>query len=408
MIAFHFPPQAASSGIQRTLSFSKYLPQHDWEPIILSANPMAYEEKNASQLSALSPALKVRRTFALDAKRHLGVGGRYPEAIALPDRWSSWFLSAVPAGLCLIRRHQPKVLWSTFPIASAHLIGLTLQRITKLPWIADFRDPMMQKDHPSLPMQRKCFNWIEKQSIERCTKAVFTTEGAMESYKARYDRQHHVKFTVIQNGYDEEALEGYQITASKAPCKRRITLLHSGALYSSGRDPSTFFRAIANLKGQSKVSSDSLRIILRAPGELQQFRQLAERFGIADIVEVEPPIAYKEALLEMLSVDGLLVFQGSPFNQQIPAKVYEYFWARKPLMGLVDFTGETARLLIASGYSSLASLNDSTAITSVLENFLNAIRDGSEYVATENLLKTSSRKGRANELAEIFSVIAAV
>src|SRR5688500_7517313 len=94
LIAFHFPPQAASSGIQRTLSFSRHLGHHGWEPLVLSASPIAYGVKNASQLTMLPPELIVKRAFALDTKRHLGILGRYPEILALPDRWISWWLSA--------------------------------------------------------------------------------------------------------------------------------------------------------------------------------------------------------------------------------------------------------------------------------------------------------------------------
>ena len=43
MIAYHFPPLAGSSGIQRTLRFVQHLPKFGWEPIVLSADPRAYE-----------------------------------------------------------------------------------------------------------------------------------------------------------------------------------------------------------------------------------------------------------------------------------------------------------------------------------------------------------------------------
>src|SRR5690349_18539453 len=68
LIAFHFPPQAASSGIQRTLSFAKCLPRHGWTPIVLSAAPIAYDRKNSSQLQDIPADIIVRRAFALDSK----------------------------------------------------------------------------------------------------------------------------------------------------------------------------------------------------------------------------------------------------------------------------------------------------------------------------------------------------
>ena len=74
MIAFHYPPQRGSSGIQRSLIFSQYLPEHCWESIVLSAHPRAYEKVGEDKDSSL---INVHRAFALDAARHLSIFRRY-------------------------------------------------------------------------------------------------------------------------------------------------------------------------------------------------------------------------------------------------------------------------------------------------------------------------------------------
>jgi glycosyltransferase involved in cell wall biosynthesis len=401
LIAFHFPPQAASSGIQRTLSFSKHLGRYGWEPLVLSAHPRAYSEQNPSQLASVPAGLVVRRVFALDSKRHLGVAGRYPEALALPDRWISWWLGAVPAGLSLIRKYRPQVIWSTFPISTAHLIGLTLHKLTGLPWVADFRDPMIQPAYPSSRLQRKFYHWIERHAIARCTTAVFTTHSAMNSYRERYP-EHSAKFTVIENGYDED---GFALPASAqvAPAAgRRITLVHSGVLYQAGRDPSAFLGAVAMLKDAGQASAANLRIILRAPGDVEEVGKLVQRHGVGDIVEVAPPVPYRAALAEMMDADGLMVFQGTPFNTQIPAKIYEYFRARKPILGLVDTKGETARVLRAAGFDALADMDRSDAIAPMLAQFVDAIKAGTAHIASEELVAASSRTHRAGQLAHLL------
>jgi glycosyltransferase involved in cell wall biosynthesis len=400
LIAFHFPPQAASSGIQRTLSFAKHLGKYGWEPMVLSAHPRAYSVKNPSQLASVPPELVVRRVFALDAKHHLGIKGRYPGWLALPDRWVSWWLGAVPAGLSLVRRYRPEVIWSTFPLATAHLIGLTLQRLTGLPWVADFRDPMIQPAYPAPRLQRALYGWIEKRTIERCTLAVFTTHSALNSYRERFPHLPAAKFTVIENGYDED---GFDPAAVPPAGTRRVTLIHSGVLYQSGRDPSAFLAAIARLKAEGRASADTLRVILRAPGDVKEIAELAARHGVDDIVESAPAIPYREALREMLGADGLLVFQGTPFNTQIPAKIYEYFRARKPIMGLVDTGGETARVLRAAGFLSLADMDKADAIAPVLSAFIDDIAAGRAYVASDELVASSSRVHRAGQLAGVLN-----
>jgi hypothetical protein len=409
MIAFHFPPQAGSSGIQRTLSFSRHLGAHDWEPLILSATPAAYEQKNSSQLAMLPADLVLKRAYALDGKRHFGLRGRYPEIIALPDRWISWWFSAVPTGMSMIRRHKATAIWSTFPIATAHLVGMTLQRLTGLPWIADFRDPMVQIDFPATSRQRRAYQWIEQRAIIRCTKAVFTTQSTLANYKQRFPSFLHQKFVVIENGYDEDVFKGiashspHSTSESGSP----LTLLHSGVLYPEGRDPSAFFEAVSQLKIRGTIDRQSLCIILRAPGDIPYFKSLAEKYHVADVVKVEPPLTYREAVSEMMAVDGLLVFQGSPFNTQVPAKIYEYFRARKPIFGLVDPTGETARVLCAAGFHDLVPMACATAIALRLADFISQTRQGTAKIASDDVIFASSRKHRASELARVLDEIQA-
>ena len=411
LTAFHFPPQAASSGIQRTLSFSRHLGANGWEPMVLSANARAYSQQNPSQLASVPAQLVVKRAFALDTKRHLGIKGRYPEALALPDRWISWWLAGVPAGLSLIRQYKPQVLWSTFPIATSHLIALTLHRLTGLPWVADFRDPMLQPSYPVSKPQRAVYAWIERQTINRCSAAVFTTHSARDSYVARFPHLPAAKFSVIENGYDEDGF-GNGAATPAAPAgplapDARLTLIHSGVLYDTGRDPSPFLEAIAALRTAGEASAASLRVVLRAPGEVEATQKLVDKYQVGDMVKVEPPVPYREALQEMLAADGLVVFQGTPFNTQIPAKIYEYFRARKPILGLVDTSGETARVLRAAGFDSIASMNSSAEIAPVLERLLAQIRQGQAYVATEALIASSSRTHRASQLAEVLNRVVA-
>jgi hypothetical protein len=405
LIAFHFPPQAASSGIQRSLSFSRHLPASGWEPAVLTAQASVYEAQNPSQLASIPANLTVRRAFALDAKRHMGWRGRYLNASALPDRWVTWSLGAVPAGLSMIRSLRPRLIWSTFPIATAHLIGLALHRLTGLPWVADFRDPMLQPAYPTHTLQRRMYAWIEQQTIHRCAKAVFTTQGAMASYRERFRDVDPSKFVVIENGYDEDAFGAPASNTAKPAAGQPLTLVHSGLLYDTGRDPSAFFAALARLKERGVIDATTLRVVLRAPGNIAGVSALIDQYGVADLAATAAPVPYREALAEMAQADGLLLFQGTPFNNQIPAKVYEYFRARKPIFGLVDHKGETARVLGAAGFDDTAFIDDAGEIASRLERFLVRLRQETAHVASLELVERSSRAHRARQLGGLFDEV---
>jgi glycosyltransferase involved in cell wall biosynthesis len=304
----------------------------------------------------------------------------------------------------MIHKYKPQVIWSTFPIATAHLIGLTLHRLTGLPWIADFRDPMIQSEFPETKLQRKTYQWIENLTVLNCQTAIFTTQSTMQSYKVRYPKHLHNKFIIIENGYDEDDFSDVKPAKPAQPAKstKCITLLHSGLLYMPGRNPSALFDAISSLKALSRIDATLLSIVLRSTGDINFYTALAAQYKVEDIVKILPPIPYKDALSEMLTVDGLLIFQGEQFNSQIPAKIYEYFRAKKPIFSLLDAKGETASMLKTAGFLNMVSIESSEAIVPALENFILQIGSNTAHLASDDLIEKSSRENRANELAGVL------
>ena len=413
MIAYHYPPCAVSSGQQRTLSFSRHLPAYGWEPIVLTVRASAYPRVGDDQLADIPSTIEVARAWAFDTVRHLSFCGRYPGWLAVPDPWISWFVSAMLCGLKLIRKHKPRVIWSTYPIATAHLIALALHRVTGIPWIADFRDPMIEIDPvtkerwPKDPKVWRAREWIERRTVLSCARAVFVTNGALQIYAQRYSELPASRWALIANGYSEESFTAAEaIRNGNRPQQAKIVLLHSGVLYPSpDRNPREFFAALAELRKSGKISSGTLQIILRASSSEDLYRKLVLEHRIEDIVTLEPPIAYNQALAEMLSVDGLLVFQGHDSNPAIPAKLYEYIRARRPIFALVDERGDTAALLREAKLGTLVPLDSGDRIAAGLLDFLGQVHSGVAPVASDEEIKRHGRRNKASELACLFDEI---
>lgn len=407
MVAYHYPPMRGSSGIQRTLKFSQYLPQHSWQPLVLSASPRAYANSGNDQMAEIPREAIVHRAFALDTSRHLSVRGRYVGWMALPDRWVSWCLGAIPAGLQMIRKYKPQVIWTTYPIASAKLIGLVLHKLTGLPWIADLRDPMTDVDYPADPLTRRFYRWIEEKTVRNCALAVCTTPGAIVTYTKRFPDIPVSRFALIENGYDEENFS--TAAASQKPAApiagRPFTLIHSGIIYPSERDPVPFFEALAELKAGGTVTAMRLRVVLRATAHDDFLVPLIEKYGIGDIVSLAPHIAYRDALAEMLGADGLLVLQATNCNHQIPAKLYEYLRARRPVLALTDTTGDTAAALRHAGIDTIGPLDDKAGIQAALLRFLELAEAGHAPLASDEAVAANSRRARTAELARLLNAV---
>lgn len=403
MIAFHFPPLRGSSGILRTLKFCRYLPEFGWEPIILTVHPRAYPSTGDDHRKDIANQAAVHRAFGLDASRHLSCMGHYPALLALPDRWASWTLGALPMGLHLIRKYRPAVIWSTYPIATAHLIGLGLERMSGLPWVADFRDPMTDVDYPPDPVTRRVFRWIEKEAVRKCNRAILTTAGAIADHRRRFPEVPASRFHLIENGYDEDNfLEAEAHPATRSDDGSRLVLVHSGIVYPSERDPTQLFAALAMLIRQGSLGHGDLHVILRATAHDEYLRPLIERYGIDDIVSLAPPLPYREALSEMLSADGLLILQAANCNNQIPAKLYEYLRTRRPILALTDPAGNTATALRNAGIDTIAPLDSRDAIMQEISRFVALIRANDAPIASVDSVLAASRRSRTRELGALL------
>ena len=248
MLAFHFPPFAQSSGSIRTLSFVRQLPDHHWQPVVLTARPYAYPEVDDRSLSLVPYGARVIRAVGLDVGRHVAIAGRYPTWLATPDRWNTWAAAAFVTGLAFIRRHGVSVLWATFPIASALFAAMALHRFTKLPLIADLRDPMVYEGWPEDRWMRATYGRIERRVVALASAVVVTTPGARRLYAERYPDVPASRFRVIANGVDD-AMEA-DSTTNEFVGKQTIVLVHSGLMEVPDRDPAAFFEAIAQMRAQ--------------------------------------------------------------------------------------------------------------------------------------------------------------
>jgi hypothetical protein len=403
IVAFQFPPQAESSGYLRALKFCRYLPDFGWLPSVLTVHPQAYERTDPSQLNKIPASIHVDRVFALDAQRHLSFRGRYLRTLALPDRWASWCLGAIPVGLRTMRRENFDVILSTFPIATAVYIGWVLHRITRKPWVADFRDSMTEPDYPRDQRSWRTYRWIEKKVVRDATRLVFTASSAVRMYLDRYPNLSPNRCALILNGYDDEDFCG--LCVSPRSPGRPLRLVHMGVLYPIERDPKPFFRAVSQLQKDRKLDASRVRFELRASGFESLYREIIRAEKIDNLIHLLPPLSYQEALQDAALADGLIVFQAACCDHQIPAKVFEYLRLAKPILALTSHEGDTAKLLQMTGGATIVDSADWRAIYSRLPDFLQAVETRCHPEPKPEAVLRFSRQAQTEKLARLLDEV---
>jgi len=104
----------------------------------------------------------------------------------------------------------------------------------------------------------------------------------------------------------------------------------------------------------------------------------------------------------MMAVDALLVMQASNCNAQIPAKIYEYLRAGKPILGLTDPDGDTAGVLHSAGLGDVARLDSVDEIAALLPAFVRAWRQGASVLPQQTAVQQASRRGRSQAFVALL------
>ena len=402
LIAFHFPPIQGSSGVHRSLAFARYLPAHGWQPTVLTVRPLAYPSRNDENLALVPPGLPVVRSLAFDTQRHLSLFGQYPRFMALPDRWRTWVPFGTARGMDVIKRSGPAAIMSTFPIASAHVIAHKLKTKSGLPWIADFRDPMIFENYPKPGPLRSAFEAVEQLVFRHATRIVVTTPGAADMYSERYGKHAAGKLCVIENGFDEAIVQGIDSEPADRQPGDKLRILHSGLVYTDDRDPRPLFRALAELIAEGRINKNRVEIAFRASKQESFLADMASELGVAEAVKLLPAIDYRSAVLEMRAADGLLLLQAASCNRQIPGKAYEYLSCNRPILALTDPNGDTGRMLGGAGIRSMAALEDERGVKSALQAFVERADAGCPELPDLDKVGTLSRRARTAELAQLL------
>ena len=205
---------------------------------------------------------------------------------------------------------------------------------------------------------------------ERAASIVFTTENARALYLNKYADLDRIRTAVIENGFDDSLLSRDDSISKSEQVSNEVLVLHSGSLYTDGRDPSMLIRAAKPLGDRLKAQGKRLILRFRGGTEHAKHIQLANDTGAAEYIEYSPRVSFHEAVREMRVAAALVLIQGSVFDLQIPGKAYEYIATRRPILAITSTSGATSKLLSEVDSTVVTEGRDAGSIQSAMERVL--------------------------------------
>jgi glycosyltransferase involved in cell wall biosynthesis len=347
VFAYYFPPMGMS-GVQRIVRLLRHLPENGWQPVVVTASPRRYAAWDDALFGQVEAAgIQVERTASLDPLHLPTPGGRrrthaIPEAgadgragwvsllgrLLVPDSKVGWLPFALSRAFELHRRHPFDAVLSTGPPHSSHVGAAWFSARAGVPLALDFRDDWVENPRQTFPtrLHERLHRQLERYAVGQASEVWTVSEQTGRDLKRRHPGAVQV---TLPHGFDESAYP----RAYRRDTGGAMEVLYAGVFYHAQR-PDTFLRALALARQQRP---DARMIAVFAGLVPDSFTNLVDELGLSDCVRYDGYLASDAAAARMAQADVLWMTVGHQKggHQIVPGKVYAYFGARRPILGLV-------------------------------------------------------------------------
>lgn len=368
IISYYWPP-TGGSGVQRWVKFSKYLPEHGWQPVIYTPeNPerLAYDESLLADIPECAEVIRRRivEPYGLYRKLFGRSGGEVNPLnssgkslksklsrvlrgnLFIPDPRVSWVRCSVRFLKKYLREHPVDAVVTTGPPQSMHLIGRGLKRSLGLPWIADFRDPwtrMFYYKHLCLSKfaDRK-HHRLEQGVLDEADLVLAVSPPVRDDFQAQTRTPVHL----ITNGYDED---DFPVREPGSRKDGKFRIVHTG-LFAADGNPLKLWDALARRCREDEDFAQRLEIRLAGKTDAPVLEAIRERGLGAQLVDLGY-LPHSRVVQEQQEADLLILpLRHEPeYAKVLPGKIFEYIASGRPVLGIGQEDGAAAAILRDSG-----------------------------------------------------------
>ncbi len=346
LFAHNFPP-SNTSGVQRPLRLWKYLPEYGITAHVVCSSQAGADaaRSNVSYVpdaTPETPLLKAKLAAAHVLHRIIPHNERIP-----------WVPYAVAEADRLVKQYPISAIFSTFPPLGSHLAAMWAASRHNLKWVADFRDPMYGNAFRVRKGIIQHERFFERRIFPRATAMIAVTDEIRKLWVESYPQYQH-KYHVIWNGFDPE--EPFPTPSGRR--NNRRTILHAGTIYGH-RHPQHMLASLDRLIANGRIDPQTITVDLvgpvKEPPEVKPLDSFTRLKELGCLTYNRATVSRPDSLQHMADTDYLLIMDINELNigHSVPAKLFDYIRARKPIIGLVPPGSIVQRILDKAEVKSL-------------------------------------------------------
>ena len=349
VLAYYYPPMGLS-GVQRTLKFTKYMPQFNWEPTVITAGNIAYFAHDFSLLKEAEEAgVKIIRTEAYDPNSIIGkkygtvnmpkefvrkLYSNFSKSFFIPDNKKSWAKRAYQKAREVLKKERFDIIYVTIPPYSSFVYAAKLKQEFQIPLFVDYRDLWLGNHfafYPT-PWHRIKHKKLEYASLHNSDKIIVINRRIKEKLLTTYNFLNFNEIVIIPHGFDPA---DFEVDLPKQYPTGKIKLTYSGIFYESVT-PVYLLKAFKQLSVERPDISAKYQIefigLLR-----KENKKLIIELGLTDSIHEMGYLEHIEAVKRIRQSDVLWMMIGNSQNSDTisTSKLFEYFGSRKPILGSV-------------------------------------------------------------------------
>lgn len=352
LLAYNFPPDE-TSGSLRTGRFYKFLSRLGHRVIVVTAHPgsAVLREGDVWKLPG--------RTVYPHPPGIASLAERIARKTLLPyDEGVLWSLRVARfQPIADLLPSGPLVLLSSAPPFTVHWAALCWKRRLGVPWIADFRDPLLGNPYRAARVAAWVDPLLQRRFFQAADLLIANTEDVLRAWQ-KTQPSLTPKFRLLWNGFDPED----SLTSLPPLGATHRLLTHVGAIYLA-RNPLFLLESLDRLYNRGQLTANDLRVHLLGPiaGDTLLTSPAVQRLrtnGLLLLENTKVPAASARQLTASSDYLLLLDTTEGAVSVQVPAKLFEYARIGRPILACTMRGSPAERILAQSGLTYQAVYPD--------------------------------------------------